>query len=135
MAKTKIPNRIPTPSIRDATVRERSPATTKTSRSGKTTTTLNPLTHIHQQLSEFLANLSSLKILNPACGSGNFLYLAIQQLLSLEKEIITLAAQPPISLRLLPRIRPTQLLGIEINTYAAELAQISIWIGFLQWHL
>ncbi len=92
-----------------------------------------PLTPIHQQLATFLAKLSSLKILDPACGSGNFLYLAIQQLLSLEKEIITFAAQPPISLRLLPRIRPTQLLGIEINPYAAELAQVSIWIGFLQW--
>ncbi len=92
-----------------------------------------PLTPIHRQLATFLAQLSSLKILDPACGSGNFLYVAIQQLLFLEKEIITFAAQPPISLRLSPRIRPTQLLGIEINRYAAELAQISIWIGFLQW--
>ncbi len=119
----------PTPSARTTV----SPLNTKTSKSGKTTTTLSPLTSIHEKISTFTAQLSSYKILDPACGSGNFLYVAIQQLLSLEKEVITFAAQPPINLRLHPRVRPTQLLGIEINPYAAELAQVAIWIGFLQW--
>ena len=88
---------------------------------------------ISNALTEFLQRLSELRILDPACGSGNFLYVAIQQLLDLEKEVITRAASPEIGLGLLPTVRPTQLHGIEINPYAAELAQVVIWIGYLQW--
>ncbi len=88
---------------------------------------------IHKALQDFVHRLASIRILDPACGSGNFLYVAIQQLLNLEKEVITFAARPDISLPLLPQVRPTQLLGIEINPYAAELAQVVIWIGYLQW--
>lgn len=84
-------------------------------------------------LQEFVHRLASLRILDPACGSGNFLYVAIQKLLDLEKEVITYAAAPEIALGLIPQVRPTQLHGIEINPYAAELAQVVIWIGYLQW--
>ena len=88
---------------------------------------------IAKRLDEFLHRLGSIRILDPACGSGNFLYVAIQQLLDLEKEVTTFTARPDIALGLLPRVRPTQLHGIEINAYAAELAQVVIWIGYLQW--
>lgn len=88
---------------------------------------------IAKTIESFLDRLASITILDPACGSGNFLYIAIQQLLDLEKEVITFAAQPEIALGLFPRIRPTQLRGIELNPYAAELAQVVIWIGYLQW--
>jgi hypothetical protein len=88
---------------------------------------------IEHAIQDFTARLSSIRVLDPACGSGNFLYVAIQQLLDLEKEVITFAAGPEIGLGLLPRVRPTQLHGIEINPYAAELAQVVIWIGYLQW--
>lgn len=81
----------------------------------------------------FLNRLSAVRVLDPACGSGNFLYVAIQQLLNLEKEIITFGARPELAVPLLPTVRPTQLHGIEINPYAAELAQVVIWIGYLQW--
>lgn len=81
----------------------------------------------------FVFRLSSLRVLDPACGSGNFLYVAIQQLLDLEKQVITFAARSEISVGLFPQVRPTQLRGIEINAYAAELAQVVIWIGYLQW--
>jgi type II restriction/modification system DNA methylase subunit YeeA len=85
-------------------------------------------------LDGYLARLSSVKVLDPACGSGNFLYVAIQQLLLLEKEVITYASREEFGRGgLIPRVRPTQLLGIEINPYASELAQVSIWIGYLQW--
>jgi len=84
-------------------------------------------------LEGFVDRLAGVSILDPACGSGNFLYVAIQQLLDLEKEVITFAARPDISLGLFPHVRPTQLHGIEINPYAAELAQVVIWIGYLQW--
>ncbi len=88
---------------------------------------------IAKAIEAFLDRLAGVKILDPACGSGNFLYVAIQQLLELEKQVITFAARPDIGLGLFPRVRPTQLAGIEINPYAAELAQVVIWIGYLQW--
>jgi len=81
----------------------------------------------------FDERLAHIRILDPACGSGNFLYVAIQHLLDLEKEVLTFASQPEIEAGFLPQVRPTQLFGIEINPYAAELAQVVIWIGYLQW--
>jgi hypothetical protein len=88
---------------------------------------------IEKAIEDFLDRLARIVVLDPACGSGNFLYTAIQRLLDLEKEVITFAARPEIGLGLFPKVRPTQLRGIEINPYAAELAQVVIWIGYLQW--
>ena len=88
---------------------------------------------IHKLLGDFQGRLAHVRVLDPACGSGNFLYIALQQLLNLEKEVIAFGALPHIAMPLLPRVRPTQLHGIEINTYAAELASVVIWIGYLQW--
>ena len=82
-------------------------------------------------LRDFVEHLAHLRILDPACGSGNFLYVAINLLLDLEKEAIAYAATHGASL--LPQVRPTQLSGIEINPYAQQLAQVVIWIGYLQW--
>ncbi|HEV7301646.1 MAG TPA: DNA methyltransferase [Tepidisphaeraceae bacterium] len=73
------------------------------------------------------------RILDPACGSGNFLYVALQQLLDLEDEVVRFCARRDIYVDPIPRVRPSQLHGIEINLYAAELAQVVIWIGYLQW--
>ena len=75
--------------------------------------------------------LASLTILDPACGSGNFLYVSLQLLLDLEKEIIAYATQ--LGFQLTPRVNVQQLRAIEINPYAFELAQVSVQIGFLQW--
>ncbi len=88
---------------------------------------------IERALRGFVERLAAVRILDPACGSGNFLYVALQPLLHLEKEVITYAARADIALRLFPQVRPTQLHGIEINPSAAELAQVVIWIGDLQW--
>lgn len=82
-------------------------------------------------LRDFVERLAHVTILDPACGSGNFLYVAINLLLDLEKEVIAYAATHGVSL--LPQVRPTQLAGIEINPYAQQLAQVVIWIGYLQW--
>jgi hypothetical protein len=82
-------------------------------------------------LRDFVERIAAVKILDPACGSGNFLYVAITLLLDLEKEVIAKAASYGTSL--LPQVRPSQLYGLEINPYAAELAQVVIWIGYLQW--
>ena len=86
----------------------------------------------YSDLKGFSDRLSELKILDPACGSGNFLYVSLQQLLDLQKEVITFALQaglPDIPLT----VNPAQLYGIETNPYAYELAQITVWIGYLQW--
>ncbi len=86
---------------------------------------------LDKRLREFTHRLEDVTILDPACGSGNFLYVALNLLLDLNKEVISYAAQRGITL--FPSVRPTQLLGIEINEYAQELASVVIWIGYLQW--
>lgn len=82
-------------------------------------------------LEEFLLSLTRVRVLDPSCGSGNFLYVALYLLLDLEKEIITYASSRDVSWY--PKVRPTQLNGLEINPYAKELSQVVIWIGYLQW--
>jgi hypothetical protein len=82
-------------------------------------------------LEEFADRLAHVTVLDPACGSGNFLYVAIHLLLDLEKEVLTYAANHGFAR--FPMVRPTQLRGLEINPYAHQLAQVVIWIGFLQW--
>lgn len=82
--------------------------------------------------SNFLHRLAEVKILDPACGSGNFLYIALERLLALEKEVIMYGAESGLSIAL-PGVNPAQLLGMEIDPLARELAQVAIWIGYLQW--
>jgi type II restriction/modification system DNA methylase subunit YeeA len=79
----------------------------------------------------FTERLAHVQVLDAACGSGNFLYVAIHMLLDLEKEVITYASDRGLSP--FPQVNPAQLHGLEINTYAQELAQVVIWIGYLQW--
>ena len=81
--------------------------------------------------SDFVHRLAHVRILDPACGSGNFLYVAINLLLNLEKDVTTYMATYGVTQ--LPQVRPTQLAGIEINPYAQQLAQVVIWIGYIQW--
>lgn len=82
-------------------------------------------------LSIFHSNLARIIVLDPACGSGNFLYLSLQLLLDLEKEVITYATQ--LGFKLEPRISVQQLKAIELNAYAFELAQVAVQIGYLKW--
>jgi hypothetical protein len=79
----------------------------------------------------FLDRLTTVKVLDPACGSGNFLYVTLQELMGLEREVLNFAAAHGVP-TFIPRVDPLQLYGIEINTYAAELAQMTVWIGYLQ---
>ena len=71
-------------------------------------------------------------MLDPACGSGNFLYLALQALKDLEHRV-QLEAETLGFQRAFPEIGPANVRGIEINPYAAELARVSVWIGEIQW--
>ena len=90
-------------------------------------------TAARNRLEEFQQRLAGVKVLDPACGSGNFLYLALRSLLDLEKTAIDFGASLG-WLELRPTVKPDQMLGLEINHYATELARTSLWIGYIQWH-
>lgn len=83
-------------------------------------------------LDDFSKELSDVQVADPACGSGNFLYVALRQLLNLEKEVITLARDLT-GTDMRPRVSPAQLHGIELDHYAHELAEATVWIGYIQW--
>ena len=85
------------------------------------------------RLEEFQQRLFEVTVLDPACGSGNFLYVALRSLLDLEKEVIEFAATRSWG-GFSPRVKPDQMHGLEINPYAAELARTALWIGYIQWH-
>ena len=80
----------------------------------------------------FLNRLRAFTVLDPACGSGNFLYLALQALKDLEHRV-QVEAEALGFQRAFPGIGPANVKGIEINPYAAELARVSVWIGEIQW--
>jgi type II restriction/modification system DNA methylase subunit YeeA len=80
----------------------------------------------------YLERLRSFVVLDPACGSGNFLYLALRSLKDIEKRVLIEAEGMGLGSQF-PTIGPQNVRGIEINDYAAELARITIWIGEIQW--
>ena len=80
----------------------------------------------------FLDRLRAFTVLDPACGSGNFLYLALQALKDLEHRV-QLEAEALGFQRAFPDVGPANVKGIEINPFAAELARVSVWIGEIQW--
>jgi type II restriction/modification system DNA methylase subunit YeeA len=84
--------------------------------------------------SRFLERLLNVRILDPACGSGNFLYLALQGVKDIENKANLECESLGLAPRL-PVIGPEIVHGIEINPLAAELARTTIWIGDIQWRL
>lgn len=80
----------------------------------------------------FLDRLRAFRVLDPACGSGNFLYLALLVLKDLEHRV-SIEAEALGLQREFPAIGPASVQGIEVNPYAAELARVSVWIGEIQW--
>ena len=82
----------------------------------------------------FHTHLAGVTVLDPACGSGNFLVVALTQLLDFEQEVRTLGAElgaGPFAMP--PHISPRNLRGIEIEPFAHELASVSVWIAYFQW--
>ena len=81
----------------------------------------------------FLTRLREFTVLDPACGSGNFLYLALQALKDLEHRV-QIEAEAALGIqRAFPEVGPANVKGIELNPYAAELARVSVWVGEIQW--
>jgi len=96
------------------------------------------LKEAQQQVREFLRHLCEVRVLDPACGSGNFLYVTLEHLKRLEGEILNQLdelgdTQGRLDLQGVS-VDPHQLLGIELNPRAAEIAEMVLWIGYLQWH-
>ena len=87
----------------------------------------------------FHQKLCSLRVLDPACGSGNFLYVSLDLFKRLEGEVLGMLAGLGETQKLLHmetvRVTPAQFLGIEIKPWAKEIAELVLWIGYLQWHL
>jgi len=83
----------------------------------------------------FLDRLRAVRVLDPACGSGNFLYMTLRLLKDLEQQAIHWGAERLRVTGEFPEVGPHNLLGIEINPYAKELASVSIWVGHVQWML
>jgi hypothetical protein len=86
----------------------------------------------------FHARLAQTKVLDPACGTGNFLYVAMARMKELEGEVLDLLVELGDDQYVAEitghTITPENFLGIEINPRAAAIAQLVLWIGYLQWH-
>jgi type II restriction/modification system DNA methylase subunit YeeA len=111
------------------------PVSPKSKRAANSLLTSNP--EAERLLAAWFDELAAVRILDPACGSGNFLYVALRRLLDLWKESRDFAIHHNIQLAMQYAIEkmvsPSQLFGIETEFYAHELASIVVWIGFLQW--
>lgn len=81
----------------------------------------------------FLLRLNHYRVLDPACGSGNFLYLALKALRDIEKQAHLVAQEYGLGAELSMQTGPHNILGLEINEFAAELARVTVWIGDIQW--
>jgi type II restriction/modification system DNA methylase subunit YeeA len=88
---------------------------------------------VEDKLYVWLKELSAVRILDPACGSGNFLYLALRRMLDLWREVYLFSAAQGLPTLLPHQVHPSQLYGLETNVYAHELASVVVWIGYLQW--
>jgi hypothetical protein len=90
------------------------------------------------EIHRFHRRLCSVRVLDPACGSGNFLYVTLEHLKRLEGEVFNTLADLGEKQTLIESegitVDPHQLLGIEINPRAAAITELVLWIGYLQWH-
>ena len=82
----------------------------------------------------FHNKLCETRVLDPACGSGNFLYIALEMMKRLEGEVTALLDELGDKQGVLITIDPHQFIGLELNPWAANVAELVLWIGYLQWH-
>jgi hypothetical protein len=99
--------------------------------------TVADLKQARAEVRKFHERLCAIRVLDPACGSGNFLYVALEQMKRLEGEVIALLrdlGETDVLALQGVTVDPHQFLGIEINPRAAAIAELVLWIGYLQWH-
>lgn len=89
----------------------------------------------HNRFVQWLESLRAFRILDPACGSGNFLFMGLKALKDIELLTLTQAADLGLAREQDLVTGPHNMLGIELNEYAAELARVSLWIGEIQWRI
>lgn len=97
----------------------------------------NDLVLARREIHDFHRRLCALRVLDPACGTGNFLYVAFDMIKRLEGEVIQrlvdLGEMAPALVIPDGVVGPGQFLGMEINERAAHIAELVVWIGYLQW--
>jgi SAM-dependent methyltransferase len=90
------------------------------------------------EVQKFHRRLCELRVLDPACGTGNFLYVTMEHLKRLEGEVLNALDQLGHEQAMLEMagftVLPRQLLGLEVNPRAAAIADLVLWIGYIQWH-
>jgi len=86
------------------------------------------LTALHDRM---MSRLETTRVLDPACGSGNFLYVSLRALKDLEGRVRHFFE--PLNLPFRDVVTPRQMYGIEKDEFAAKLAHVVVWIGYLQW--
>jgi len=90
------------------------------------------------EVQRFHRRLCEIRVLDPACGSGNFLYVTLEHLKRLEGEVFNALDRLGHEQAALEMagftVDPHQLLGMEVNPSAAAIAELVLWIGYLQWH-
>lgn len=98
-------------------------------------TVIEPL---REEIVQFHRRLCNVTVLDPACGSGNFLYVTLEHLKRLEAEVLSVledyGGQQALDMEGGYRVSPEQLRGLEVNPRAAKIADVVLWIGYLQWH-
>ncbi|WP_263841666.1 class I SAM-dependent DNA methyltransferase [Salinibacter sp.] len=91
-----------------------------------------------EEIVQFHRRLCDVRVLDPACGSGNFLYVTLEHLKRLEAEVLSVledyGGQQALDMEGGYRVSPEQLMGLEVNPRAAQIADVVLWIGYLQWH-
>lgn len=92
-----------------------------------------------REIEDFLKSLSEIRVLDPACGTGNFLYVALRQMKQLEGEVVKqlqdLGGEDALAASSALSVKPDQFFGMEVNSRAVQIAELVLWIGYLQWHL
>ncbi len=88
-------------------------------------------------VTDYHRRLCAVRVLDPACGTANFLYVALEHMKRLEAEVLEVLAALGGDATLEMeghKVRPSQFLGIEISARAARIAELVLWIGYFQWH-
>ncbi|GGO99021.1 class I SAM-dependent DNA methyltransferase [Stakelama pacifica] len=87
---------------------------------------------------DFHEKLASTRVLDPACGTGNFLYVALELMKRLEGDVLEVLAdlggQEALALET-STVHPRNFLGLELNPRAAAIAELVLWLGYLQWQM
>ncbi|MEG5016285.1 MULTISPECIES: DNA methyltransferase [unclassified Microcoleus] len=84
--------------------------------------TVAKLQNLHQELGRY-------RVLDPACGSGNFLYVAYQELKQVEKLLLDKLNEFDGTRGYMNLVTPQQFYGMDINSFAVELARVTLMIG------